>query len=421
MYAVVTPALYRLCTPLDPRPPTQELFAAQPAAYVGFLSLLTSLAAGEKGAYVVFKLLAAAPSGALFSWQTNLGVMLQYCSRFRPPGTTTQDEGTRAAAVSMPEVDALALAAFARLLARVVEQGAREHVGVWLREMEEAVGVNPLWELLLQLLCYPVPSVCLVVWGFVLRDIAVCQGIPLCIQNMPLCIQEMPLCIQKMPLCIKNAAFCQNEYTVIQSTKYQYHPKCNCHVSCSFASSANHSNTPHCLGPTPTPPQNLKAALFDAVAAIATAQPDSAPALWDRLLAASVVGVAPAGSSVPVIRYDLAYQLNEIQARAEDYQEVLSFVGLLNALWGAAKHPPGDAGRPYAHFSRFVREDVLGTLAQRAFRDPRQRWELATACLTHLQRTLDTWAAQGAVVQQGQRAPGLDVLLDMLGRLAHCR
>lgn len=137
----------------------QEVFAAQPAAYVGFLSLLTSLASGEKGAYVVFKLLAAAPSGALFSWQTNLGVMLQYCSRFRPPGTAAQDEGARAAAVSMPEVDAVALAAFARLLARVVEQGAREHVAVWLREMEEVVGVNPLWELLLQLLCYPVPSV----------------------------------------------------------------------------------------------------------------------------------------------------------------------------------------------------------------------------------------------------------------------
>lgn len=178
-----------------------------------------------------------------------------------------------------------------------------------------------------------------------------------------------------------------------------------------------HRDTPAAHQPT----QTLKAALFDAVAAISTAQPDSAPALWDRLLAASVVGVAPAGSTVPVIRYDLAYQLNEIQARSEDYQEVLSFVRLLNALWGAAKHPPPDAGRAYAHFSRFVREDVLGTLAQRAFRDPKQRWELATACLTHLKRALDVWAAQGAIVQHGQRAPGLDVLLDMLGTFLEMR
>ncbi len=169
------------CLPSPPPPHTnkntQELFAAQPAAYVAFLSLLTSLAHGEQGAFVVYKLLSSAPQGALFSWRTTLNVMLQYCSRFRPNNNTgagsqadrsvggrddpqSRTTTTSATPSTMPESDAQALTAFLQLLARVVGQGAREHVRMWLREVEEAVGVSPLWELFFQLLCHPVPSVC---------------------------------------------------------------------------------------------------------------------------------------------------------------------------------------------------------------------------------------------------------------------
>ncbi len=166
---------------------------------------------------------------------------------------------------------------------------------------------------------------------------------------------------------------------------------------------------------THTTTQSLKAALLDTIAAIATAQPDMAPPLWDRVLAAGLVGGPGSAPGVPVIRYDATYQLNEIQARAEDYGETLALINLLNALWGGAGTPPADGGRPYSHLTRFVRDDVFGTLAQRAFRDPRQRWELATACLQHVLLTIESWAAQGAVAQHGQRPPGLDGLLDMLG------
>lgn len=51
------------------------------------------------------------------------------------------------------------------------------------------------------------------------------------------------------------------------------------------------------------------------------------------------------------------------QARAEDCSESLAFVHLLNALWrGGAQM--ADDGRGVAHFTRFVRDDVLGTAFQ---------------------------------------------------------
>ncbi len=135
----------------------------------------------------------------------------------------------------------------------------------------------------------------------------------------------------------------------------------------------------------------MKAALDDAIAAFAR-RPELAAALWERLLQ-SVVVAPSAPEEAPVARYDITYQLNEIevcscslglhiilpplnplrdalhlQARAEDYAEVLAFVRLLNALLRASGEALLDQGRPYAHFTQFVRADVLGQLHGRAYR-----------------------------------------------------
>lgn len=57
--------------------------------------------------------------------------------------------------------------------------------------------------------------------------------------------------------------------------------------------------------------QELKAALDEAIASLAR-RPDLAAALWERLVAAVVV--APASADSPAVpRYDLSYQLNEIE------------------------------------------------------------------------------------------------------------
>ena len=61
-------------------------------------------------------------------------------------------------------------------------------------------------------------------------------------------------------------------------------------------------------------PQALKAALDGGIASLARLGADQAAQLWGRLLAAVVV--APADASAPLVpRYDLRYQLNEIEVR----------------------------------------------------------------------------------------------------------
>lgn len=58
------------------------------------------------------------------------------------------------------------------------------------------------------------------------------------------------------------------------------------------------------------------------------------------------------------------------QARAEEYSEVVAFVGLLNTLMKASGTTIPGQGRPYSHITQFVRAEVLGQLHQRAYRLP---------------------------------------------------
>ncbi|KAL4853554.1 Nuclear pore complex protein NUP205 [Chlorella vulgaris] len=164
-------------------------------------------------------------------------------------------------------------------------------------------------------------------------------------------------------------------------------------------------------------PQELKAALDEAIGSLAR-RSDVTTALWERLLAAVVVApISAEATAVP--RYDLTYQLNEIEARAEDYSESLAFVHLLNALWrGGAQM--ADDGRGVAHFTRFVRDDVLGTAFQRAYKDEAQRWHLLAACFDHCRLclaappSLAVFAAEAAS-SAAVKPPGVAVLLDLLG------
>lgn len=194
-------------------------------------------------------------------------------------------------------------------------------------------------------------------------------------------------------------------------------------------------------------PQSLKASLDRAIAALAR-RPEVATALWDRLLAAVVVLPVPLGTSgadalvslntpwlhrraldddaAAVPRYDLVYQLNEIEARAEEYDEVLAFVGLLNALWKSAGGALADGGGPVAHFTRFVKEDLLMTAFQRTFKDESQRWSLIAACFDHCRMCLTHAAASlvggSAGTLLGEpRPPGMDVLVDLLGERSVAR
>lgn len=65
-------------------------------------------------------------------------------------------------------------------------------------------------------------------------------------------------------------------------------------------------------------------------------------------------------------------------------------------------------------------KQVLGLLHQRAYRSQQQKWELAAACIEHLQLALEHLGpVVGALDGSAVNAPGLDVMLDLLGACLH--
>ncbi len=61
----------------------------------------------------------------------------------------------------MPANDAAGMAAFLHLLAAVLRNAEEGEAGERVRQLEAKAGLAPLWELLFQLMCFPVPQVTL--------------------------------------------------------------------------------------------------------------------------------------------------------------------------------------------------------------------------------------------------------------------
>ncbi|KAK9788145.1 hypothetical protein WJX73_001060 [Symbiochloris irregularis] len=319
-----------------------------PPILVAYLGVLTSLAHDQQGAEAVHGQLAH--SGAMYaalSWERLFDIMKGYCQRYSQEGhlqeqaqqqaydmgpQAGQQRPARPQELMVPDSDTRALAAYLRLLTRVVGRGNPQRVVAWLGQWEVGCGVAPLWELLLQLMCYPVP-------------------------------------------------------------------------------------------------QELKAALDEALAAMAPRS--DAKAMWERLLSAVVVQPFPAPDATMqamgvVPQCDIIYQLHEIEMRTQRYPETLAFVRLLNALLKCSGDSLGDCGFAYRHYTHFVRVHVFGHIAQRAYSDGTQQWELAAACLEHMRLALELLLLpQGGVpphMSQGFAAsnalhatPGLAVMQDLLG------
>lgn len=142
-------------------------------------------------------------------------------------------------------------------------------------------------------------------------------------------------------------------------------------------------------------PQKLKAALDGAIASL-TRHGSLVGPIWDRLLGAVVVRKDPlkfdGRKSVPV-KYDLTYQLNEVEARAEEYEEAIAFVRLLNALWRTSGASFVDGGAKYEHFTRFVLEEIASSIYQRSFKHEKERWELIRESLIHCRLCLESLPA----------------------------
>jgi hypothetical protein len=76
-----------------------------------------------------------------------------------------------------------------------------------------------------------------------------------------------------------------------------------------------------------------------------------------------------AGQTAGLPRFDLLAQVNEVEARQEEYTESLAFLGLVNALLeglGANGLPAG--GTAVAHYTALVLQYIAGNLWQRGYR-----------------------------------------------------
>jgi nuclear pore complex protein Nup205 len=165
-------------------------------------------------------------------------------------------------------------------------------------------------------------------------------------------------------------------------------------------------------------PQKLKASLDLAIASLSRHH-TIVPQLWERLLAAVVVRrdvFREYGKASMPVKYDLSYQLNEIEARSEEYIEAVAFVELLNSLWRNSSTGLKDCGARFGHFTKFVVEEILSSVYQRSFKSEKERWQLLAKCLVHCGLCLDCMPPEpaGHLGLSGAQTPGEYVMMDLL-------
>ncbi|KAJ4837663.1 hypothetical protein Tsubulata_013874 [Turnera subulata] len=145
-------------------------------------------------------------------------------------------------------------------------------------------------------------------------------------------------------------------------------------------------------------PPYLKGALRNAIATFIHVSPTIKNAIWSYLEQYDlpvVVGTQAGSSGQPMATqvYDMQYELNEVEARREQYPSTISFLNLLNALIAEEKDV-NDRGRRFIGIFRFVYDHVFGPFPQRAYADPCEKWQLVVACLQHFHMMLSMYDIQ---------------------------
>ncbi|RZC08714.1 Nuclear pore complex protein NUP205 isoform B [Glycine soja] len=136
-------------------------------------------------------------------------------------------------------------------------------------------------------------------------------------------------------------------------------------------------------------PPYLKGALRNAIATFIKVSPVLKDSIWTYLEQYDlpvVVGLDIPNSpqSMGTQVYDMQFELNEIEARREQYPSTISFLNLINALI-AEERDLSDRGR------RFIYDHVFGPFPQRAYADPCEKWQLVGACLKHFHMVLSMY------------------------------
>ncbi|KAL2621518.1 hypothetical protein R1flu_001723 [Riccia fluitans] len=153
-------------------------------------------------------------------------------------------------------------------------------------------------------------------------------------------------------------------------------------------------------------PPYLKGALRNAIAVYVQISPVMKEKVWRLLEQYDLPVLAPPivdeenMQQLPAQAYDMTFELNEVEARQEEYPSTLSYLELLNVLM-ASEVDNTDRGRRYCGIFRFVRDQVFGPFAQRAYADPVEKWKLVVAALNHFHSILSMYQLSEEEIRSG--------------------
>ncbi|KAL6558481.1 hypothetical protein OROMI_018831 [Orobanche minor] len=157
-------------------------------------------------------------------------------------------------------------------------------------------------------------------------------------------------------------------------------------------------------------PPYLKGAMRSAIAAFVHVSPVMKDTIWRYLEQYDLpVVFGPngenSGHAMDTQVYDMRFELNEVEARREQYPSTISFINLLNTLI-AEERDVNDRGHRFIGIFRFIYDHVFGPFPQRAYADPCEKWQLVVACLKHFQMMLSMYDVGedvfNAVTEQSQ-------------------
>lgn len=142
-------------------------------------------------------------------------------------------------------------------------------------------------------------------------------------------------------------------------------------------------------------PPYLKGALRNTIASFIPVSPVLKDTIWsylERYDLPVVVGPQLGNGAQPITTqvYDMRFELNEIEARREQYPSTISFINLLNTLI-MEERDVSDRGHRFIGIFRFIYDHVFGPYPQRAYADPSEKWQLAVACLQHFYMILSMY------------------------------
>ncbi|KAJ7534968.1 hypothetical protein O6H91_12G012900 [Diphasiastrum complanatum] len=138
-------------------------------------------------------------------------------------------------------------------------------------------------------------------------------------------------------------------------------------------------------------PPYLKGALRSVIRAFVTVSPIMKEKIWGLLQVYDLPLVASLTESlnqqVSSQAYDMTFELNEVEARQEEYPSTISYLELFNTLM-ANELDRTDKGQRYTAIFRFVRDQVFAPYSQRAYSDATEKWKMVVAALHHFQMLL---------------------------------